>query len=320
MSFAILQQKINAKKNPTVMGLDPKLEYAPPHIIDEVTAKFGKTKKAAGEALFLFNKGLIDACYDLIPAVKPQSAYYEMYGLDGLEALYKTVEYAKSKDLYVILDGKRNDIGATAEAYSAAYLGETEIFGESQNMLDADCLTVNPYLGIDGIQPFIDNCVKFNKSIFVLVKTSNKSSGDFQDIIVSSAADVDGKPFYEKVAQSVIQWGDSCKNVGTNCVRPLDFRYNPVGAVVGATYPQQLADLRKLMPHTFFLVPGFGAQGGAADDVKPAFDKNGGGAIVNSSRAIMCAWMKSGDGENFGGLAREEVIRMRYAIAGVVGR
>ena len=295
MSFAILQQKINAKNNPTVMGLDPKLEFIPKHITDEVISEFGKTAKAAGEAIFRFNKGLIDACFDLIPAVKPQSAYYEMYGLDGIEALYKTVKYAKSKDLYVILDGKRNDIGATAEAYSAAYLGETNIFGENKKILDADCLTVNPYLGIDGIQPFIDNCVKFDKSIFVLVKTSNKSSGDFQDIIV------EGKPFYEKVAEKILEWGN----------------IDNIGVVIGATYPQQLADLRKLMPNTFFLVPGFGAQGGAANDVKPAFDKNGGGMIVNSSRAIMCAHQKYNDGENFGKYAREEVIRMRDAINGV---
>jgi len=298
MSFAVLQQKINQKKNPAVMGLDPKLEFVPKHITEEVIKEFGRTKKAAGEALFRFNKGLIDSCFDLIPAIKPQSAYYEMYGLDGLEALYKTIEYAKSKDLYVILDGKRNDIGATAEAYSAAYLGETDIFGENQKMLDADCLTVNPYLGIDGIKPFIDNCEKFGKSIFVLVKTSNQSSGDFQDIIV------DGKPFYEKIAERVLEWGST----------------DNIGVVIGATYPEQLADLRKIMPDTFFLVPGFGAQGGAADDVKPAFDENGGGAIVNSSRAIMCAYIKQNDGENFGKRAREEVIRMRDSINGVMGK
>ena len=300
MSFANLQEKINAKKNPTVMGLDPKLEFVPKHIIDKAVNKYGRTKKAAGEALFLFNKGLIDACFDLIPAIKPQSAYYEMYGLDGIEALYKTVDYAKSKDLYVILDAKRGDIGATAEAYSAAYLGETDIFGENQKILDADCLTVNPYLGIDGIKPFIDNCVKFDKSIFVLVKTSNKSSGDFQDIIV------DNKPFYEKVARKVLEWGSS----------------ENIGVVIGATYPEQLKDLRKIMRNTFFLVPGFGAQGGAADDVKPAFDENGEGAIVNSSRAIMCAYQKQFDdknaGENFGKYARGEVIRMRDAINSVI--
>ena len=294
MSFAILQEKIDEKKNPTVMGLDPKLEYIPAHIADKAIKDFGRTKKAAGEALFEFGKGLIDACHDLVPAVKPQMAYYEMYGTYGIKALHKTVEYAKSKNLYVILDGKRGDIGETAKAYSAAYLGETDIFGESCEMLSADCLTVNPYLGIDGVRPFIDNCEKFGKAIFVLVKTSNASSGDFQDIIV------DGAPFYERVARKILEWG----------------RIENVGAVVGATYPEQLAELRKIMPRTFFLVPGFGAQGGSAADVKPAFDENGRGAIVNSSRAIMCAWQKRGEGANFGKWAREEVEHMRDAIYG----
>jgi len=304
MSFKVLQNKINAKRNPTVMGLDPKLQLVPEHIKNEVIKEFGKTKKAAGEAIFRFNKELINACHDLIPAVKPQSAYYEMYGIDGIDALYRTIGYAKSKDLYVILDGKRNDIGATAEAYSSAYLGESIIFSESVKILDCDCLTVNPYLGIDGVKPFIDNCAKFDKSIFVLVKTSNKSSGDFQDIKIA-----DGGTLYEKVAQSVIEWGKGCG----------DYKYNNIGAVIGATYPEQLKSLRKVMQNTFFLVPGFGAQGGAADDIKYAFDENGEGAIVNSSRAIMCAYMNSPDksGLDFGKWAREEVLRMRDAINGV---
>ena len=295
MSFKILQDKINSKNNPSVMGLDPRLEYVPQHIICEVIAEFGKTKKAVGEAIFRFNKGLIDACCDLIPAVKPQSAYYEMYGLDGINALYRTVEYAKSKGLYVILDAKRGDIGATCEAYSAAYLGESVIFEENVKILDCDCLTVNPYLGIDGVKPFIDDCEKFGKSVFVLVKTSNKSSGDFQDVQLAS-----GGTLYEKVAQSITEWGSS----------------DNIGAVVGATYPQQLKDLRGKMGDTFFLVPGFGAQGGAADDLKHAFTKQGERAIVNSSRAIMCAYQKSPDttGTEFGKWAREEVIRMRDVI------
>lgn len=292
MSFAMLQKKIHAKKNPTVMGLDPKLEFIPEHITKKAAADFGKTEKAAGEALFEFGKGLIDACFDLIPAVKLQTAYYEMYGPEGIKALYKTAEYAASKELYVIIDGKRGDIGATAEAYSAAYLGESDIFGESRRMLNADCLTVNPYLGFDGVKPFVDNCEKFDKSIFVLVKTSNTSSGDFQDIAA------DGAPLYERVAKKILEWGKS----------------GHIGAVVGATYPKQLISLRKIMPETFFLVPGFGAQGAAAADVKHAFDPSGGGAVVNSSRAIMCAWAKYGDGENFGGRAREEAERMRDAI------
>ena len=298
MSFKILQEKINAKNNPSVMGLDPRLEYVPEHIIREVIEEFGKTKKAAGEAIFRLNKGLIDACHDLIPAVKPQSAYYEMYGLEGLDALYRTTAYAKSKDLYVILDAKRGDVGATCEAYSAAYLGESIIFDENVKILDCDCLTVNPYLGIDGVKPFIDNCVKFDKAIFVLVKTSNKSSGDFQDIKIAG-----GGTLYEKVAQELIKWGN----------------IDNIGAVVGATYPEQLKELREMTPGTFFLVPGFGAQGGAADDIKYAFDANGEGALINSSRAIMCAYQNSPDksGAEFGRWAREEVARMRDAINGV---
>lgn len=284
------------------MGLDPRLEYIPEHIKDEAVKKFGKTQKAAGEALFIFNKGLIDSCFDLIPAVKPQSAYYEMYGIEGIYAMYKTIAYAKSKDLYVILDGKRGDIGESARAYSAAYLGETDIFGEGQKIFDADCLTVNPYLGYDGIGPFVENCEKYGKSIFVLVKTSNESSGDFQDITV------DGEPFYEKVARKIMDWG----------------AFGHVGAVIGATYPKQLAGLRKILTDTFFLVPGFGAQGGTAEDVKFAFDKNGESVIVNSSRAIMCAYQKQKGadkdaGENFGKWAREEVIRMKNAINDLKG-
>ena len=294
MSFKVLQGKIDAKNNPTVMGLDPKLEYVPEHIISEVTGEFGKTPKAAGEAIFRFNKGLIDACYDLVPAVKPQSAYYEMYGLEGLGALCRTVDYARSKGLYVILDAKRGDIGATCEAYSSAYLGGSMVFGERAGFLDCDCLTVNPYLGRDGVQPFIDDCVKFGKSIFVLVKTSNKSSGDFQDMKLAG-----GGTLYEHVARELISWGEP----------------DNIGAVVGATYSEQLADLRGLMPRSFLLVPGFGAQGGAAADIRRAFDRNGGGAVVNSSRAIMCAWQgKPGAGLNFGECARDEVIRMRDAL------
>ncbi|MCL2099450.1 MAG: orotidine-5'-phosphate decarboxylase [Oscillospiraceae bacterium] len=295
MSFKNLQEKINKKQNPSVMGLDPKLEYIPEHIITAAVKEFGRTKKAAGEAIFSFNKGLIDCCHDLIPAVKPQSAYYEMYGIDGICALHRTIEYAKSKDLYVILDAKRGDIGATCEAYSAAYLGEVDIFGQRQPMLDCDCLTVNPYLGFDGIEPFMEDCKKFNKSIFVLVKTSNKSSGDFQDIEI-----LKGGTLYEKVARSLLKWG-SPENTG---------------AVIGATYPLQLEALRAFMPDTFFLVPGFGAQGGAADDLKHAFDKNGERAIINSSRALMCAYKTSPDktGVEYGKWTREEVIHMREAI------
>ena len=303
MSFTVLQQKINEKKNPTVVGLDPKLEFIPKYIINDVTKEFGETREAAGEALFRFNKEIIDCCYDLVPAIKPQSAYYEMYGLEGLKALWRTVEYGKLKGLYVILDAKRNDIGATAEAYSAAYLGGTELFGTHDTMLDADSLTVNPYLGIDGIKPFMDMCRKFDKTIFVLVKTSNKSSGDFQDIIIKEH----DMPLYEHVANMVMSWGEDCKSEKGG-------KFNPVGAVIGATYPEQLKNLRKKMKNTFLLIPGFGAQGGTAEDIKHAFDKDDEGAIINSSRAIMCAYMKHNDEENFGKYARGEVIAMRDAI------
>lgn len=304
MSFSNLKKKIKEKNNPTVMGLDPKLDFIPPHIIDKAVKEFGKTEKAAGEAVFEFNKILIDCCYDLIPAIKPQSAYFEMYGLEGLAALKKTVEYAKTKGLYVILDAKRGDIGSTAEAYSSAYLGKTNIFGEEKTLFDADCLTVNPYLGSDGVDPFIADCKKYDKSIFVLVKTSNKSSGEFQDRRFEG-----GTTLYETVADKIIEWGaDNISECG----------YSKIGAVVGATYPEQLKQMREKMKNTFLLIPGYGTQGGGAEDVKYAFDSNGGGAIVNASRSIMCAYKKDGKPEAFGECARAEVIRMRDDILGAI--
>lgn len=304
MSFSQLMKQIKEKNNPTVMGLDPKLDFIPQHIIDKAVKEFGKTEKAAGEAIFEFNKNLIDCCYELVPAIKPQSAYYEMYGLEGLIALRRTVEYARTKSLYVILDAKRGDIGATAEAYSSAYLGKTDIFGEEKSLFDADCLTVNPYLGSDGVDPFIADCRKYDKSIFVLVKTSNKSSGEFQDKIFEG-----GTSLYETVAEKIIEWG--ADNIG-------EFGYSKIGAVVGATYPEQLKQMREKLKNTFLLIPGYGAQGGGAEDVKYAFDANGEGAIVNASRSIMCAYKKSGKPEAFGECARAEVIRMRDDILGAI--
>lgn len=304
MSFKILSEKIKQKQNPTVMGLDPLLDYIPNHIKIAAAEKFDDSSAAAGEAIFNFNKALIDAVCDQIPAVKPQSAFYEMYGIDGLIALKKTAMYARSKGLYVIIDAKRGDIGSTAEAYSSAYLGETSLLKEKESFIACDCMTVNPYLGIDGIKPFLDNCVKYDKSIFILVKTSNKSSGDFQDIIIKDKE----IPLYEIVAQKVTEWGRTF-NIKNE-------RYNPAGAVIGATYPKQLEILRAKMPDTFFLIPGFGAQGGNAGDVKAAFNKDGTGAIVNSSRAIMCAYQKkeSFDERNFAEYAREEVLNMKKAL------
>ncbi len=301
MSIDLLIEKIKEKKNPTVAGLDPRWEYVPEYIREDAIAKYGKTNQAVGAALTSFNKGLIDSLCDIVPAVKPQSAYYEMYGLSGLTALAETISYAREKGMYVILDGKRNDIGKTAEAYAAAYLGKANADDFTvQNELESEGLTVNGYLGSDGIKPFVAACRDFGKTIFVLVKTSNPSSGELQDL------SVEGETIYRKMAAMVNAWGEGLEG---------KYGYGPVGAVVGATYPEQLKELRILMPKSYILVPGYGAQGGGAKDVAGAFDKNGLGAIINSSRGIMCAYQK-GDykPEEFAKAARDEAIRMREDI------
>lgn len=297
----LLIEKIREKGNPTVAGLDPKLDYLPDEMKKKAFKEYGETFEGAANALFEFNKELIDALCDVVPAVKPQSAYYEMYGVEGIKCLKKTIDYAKEKGMYVILDGKRGDIGATSEAYAAAYLGNTEIGGGSYAAFGADCLTVNPYLGSDGILPFVKKCEEGKKGIFALVKTSNKSSGELQDLKSG------GKYIYEIVAELVKEWGGS--TIGM-------YGYGNVGAVVGATYPQQAETLRKQMPHTYFLVPGYGAQGGGAKDVAPCFNKDGMGAIVNASRSIMCAYIKNGG--SVGEAARKEAIRMRDDITSVI--
>lgn len=297
MSFDRLIDKIIETQNPTVVGLDPKLDYIPEYIKEKCVAKHGVGFKAAAAALYKFNKGIIDAVCDVVPAVKPQAAYYEMYGYYGVKALYKTIRYAQSKGMYVILDGKRNDIGATMEAYSAAYLGTTDVFGEKEKPFGADSLTVNGYLGTDGIAP----ALKTGGSIFVLVKTSNKSSGELQDRRLC-----DGKTIYETM-------GDMCEKWGADSIGK--YGYSAVGAVVGATYPAMLTEMREKLPHTFFLVPGYGAQGGGAEGVAGGFDKNGLGAIVNSSRAVMCAYKKEGcDEHDYAAAARREVLRMKEDI------
>ena len=304
MSFEPLIKKIREKNNPTVMGLDPIIDYIPDYIKEKAVKEYGDTFKAAGEAIFEFNKGLIDAAAELVPAVKPQSAFYEMYGIEGLIALEKTIEYAKAAGLYVILDVKRNDIGNTAEAYAKAFIGETQLFNSKAKATPVDCVTVNPYLGIDGVKPFIDIAAENDKSMFILVKTSNKSSGDFQDLEIGDST------LYRKVAAKVEEWGAPYVS---------ESGYSPCGAVVGATYPKQLTELRAAMPHTFFLIPGYGAQGGAANDIVGAFDKNKNGAIVNSSRALMCAYKKAGDdGTNFKACTRDAVIAMRDDINSVL--
>ncbi|MFI3206219.1 MAG: orotidine-5'-phosphate decarboxylase, partial [Clostridia bacterium] len=257
-------------------------------------------------SLLEYNKALIDAHCDIVPAVKPQAAYYEMYGWQGVKALSETIAYAKSKGMFVITDGKRNDIGTTMEAYAKAHLGSTDVFGETVSAFGGDCLTVNGYLGTDGIAPLMDICKNEDKGIFVLVKTSNPSSGELQDQKLEN-----GNSVYAEMGKMCEVWGES--DMGK-------YGYSAVGAVVGATYKEQLGEMREKAPRTFFLVPGYGAQGGAADDVAPAFDKNGLGAIVNSSRGIMCAWQKEKcDEKEYAMAARREAIRMRDEIIARIG-
>jgi orotidine-5'-phosphate decarboxylase len=294
---------IKEKNNPTVVGLDPRIEYVPQFIKEKAFSEYGNNLNGVAEALWEFNKGIMDAVYDIVPAVKPQLAYYEMYGLDGLEVFERTVQYAKDKGMLVIADGKRNDIGSTAEAYSSAFLGKTPIDeNTNESIFDADALTVNPYLGIDGIKPFLDDCKKYEKGIFILVKTSNKSSGQLQDLILN-----DGRSIYEVVAGLVDEWGSDITG---------KYGYSSVGAVVGATYPEQAKALRQIMKRAYILVPGYGAQGGTAKDIVSSFNEDGLGAIVNASRSIMCAyksdlWKETYSEDKFADACRAEALRMR---------
>ena len=306
MSMDNLLRAICDKQNPTVAGLDPKLDYVPQYIKDKAFNKYGETLKGAAKAILEFNKCLIDALQEVVPAVKPQAAYYEMYGTAGIKTLYKTQEYARSRGMYVITDGKRNDIGTTMEAYAAAHLGKVKVGNEEYEPFLGDALTVNGYLGSDGINPLIKVCKENDKGIFVLVKTSNPSSGELQDLLI------DGVPVYERMGNMCEKWGEQI---------PGEYGYSGVGAVVGATYPEQIAELRKKLPHTFFLIPGYGAQGATAKDIAAAFDENGLGGIVNSSRGIMTAYKKEGcDEHDFAGAAFREALRMRDEIMGFVGK
>lgn len=296
---------IKLKGNPTVVGLDPKIEYIPDFIKDKYTKDLGKNTSALCLAVTEFNKRLIDSIHDIVPAVKPQLAYYEMLGLDGMKAFDETCKYASEKGLLVIADGKRNDIGSTSEAYANAYLGSAEMPG-----FVADALTVNPYLGIDGVKPFIDNCDKYGKGIFILVKTSNKSSGQLQDLKLAN-----GQSLYESVATLVDEWGQGV--VGK-------YGYSSVGAVVGATYPNQAEKLRSIMKQAYILVPGYGAQGGTAKDAAVNFNKDGLGAIVNASRSIMCGyksdrWKKQYNDHSFDEAARAEAIFMKNDLCLAIG-
>ena len=268
-----LIQNIEKKDAPIVVGLDPMMNYVPAFIQKQAYEQYGETLEGAAEAIWVYNKGIIDATYDLIPAVKPQIAMYEQFGVPGLAAYQKTCAYAKQKGLVVIGDVKRGDIGSTSAAYAVGHLGMVTVGSKQYAPFDEDFATVNPYLGTDGIKPFIDVCNECNKGIFVLVKTSNPSSGEFQDQLI------DGKPLYEYVAKKVVEWGEMT----------MDGDYSNVGCVVGATYPEMGKVLRKLMPKTYILVPGYGAQGGKAEDLVHYFNADGLGAIVNSSRGIIAA-------------------------------
>jgi orotidine-5'-phosphate decarboxylase len=290
-----LTAKIKKTGAPIVVGLDPMLNYVPQHIQKKAFAEFGETLEGAAEAIWQFNKEIVDKTYDLIPAVKPQIAMYEQFGLPGLAAFKKTVDYCKEKGLVVIGDIKRGDIGSTSAAYAVGHIGKVQVGSRSYAPFDEDFVTVNPYLGSDGINPFLDVCREEKKGIFVLVKTSNPSSGEFQDRLI------DGRPLYELVGEKVAQWGESL----------MGEEYSYVGAVVGATYPEMGKVLRKIMPKAYILVPGYGAQGGKGKDLVHFFNEDGLGAIVNSSRGIIAAYKqetyaKYGE-ENFADASRAAV-------------
>ncbi|MBQ2835745.1 MAG: orotidine-5'-phosphate decarboxylase [Clostridia bacterium] len=300
-----LIEKIKQTKNPTVMGLDPRYEMLPKCVIE----KYPQTLEGAAQAIIEYNKALIDATYDIIPAVKPQIAFYEMFGIPGMQAFKETCEYAKEKGMIVIADIKRGDIGSTAQGYSNAYLGKTKIGDIEQSIFDVDFITVNPYMGTDCVKPFIDDCKKYNKGLFILVKTSNPSSGELQDLKFEN-----GKEVYKEVAELVERWGQEL--IGTN-------GYSSIAAVVGATYPEQLQQIREIAPHTYFLIPGYGAQGGTARDIAYGFDKNGLGGIVNASRSLMCAyksekWKDKFEEKDYAQATRAEAIRMREELNQVI--
>lgn len=297
-----LCQNIIDKNAPIVVGLDPMLDYVPEEVKQRAFAEYGETLEGAGEAIWQFNKAIVDATADLIPAVKPQIAMYEQFGIPGMVAFKKTVDYCKEKGLVVIGDIKRGDIGSTSAAYAVGHVGHVKVGSKSYAGFDEDFVTVNPYLGSDGIKPFIDVCKEENKGIFVLVKTSNPSSGEFQDQLV------DGKPLYELVGKKVAEWGEM----------HMGDAYSYVGCVVGATYPEMGKVLRQIMPKTFILVPGYGAQGGKAEDLVPYFNKDGLGAIINSSRGIIAAYKQDKysrfGSANFADASRQAVLDMREDI------
>ena len=301
-----LVEKIKKTKAPIVVGLDPMLSYVPKHIVQKSYEAYGETLKGAADAIWQFNKGIIDHVYDLIPAVTPQIALYEQLGVEGMQVFQKTIDYCHEKDLVVIGDVKRGDIGSTSAAYATAHLGKVTVGSKKYSAFNEDFATVNPYFGIDGVQPFLDVCKQEQKGLFILVKTSNPSSGEFQDRLI------DGRPLYEHVGEKVAEWG--AQHMGED--------YSYIGAVVGATYPQAGKMMRKVMPKTLILVPGYGAQGGKGADLVHYFNEDGLGAIVNSSRGIIAAYKQEQyaqfSPENYADASRQAVLDMIADINGAL--
>ena len=300
-----LINKIKETNNPTVMGLDPRFDMIPKCVTD----KYEKTLEGVSKAILEYNKALIDETCDIIPAVKPQIAFYEMFGIPGMEAFKETCKYAKEKGMIVIADIKRGDIGSTAQGYSNAFLGKTKIGDKEESIFDVDFVTVNPYMGTDCVKPFVEDCKKYDKGIFILVKTSNPSSGELQDLKLEN-----GQEVYMQVANLVEKWGEDL--IG-------EYGYSSIAAVVGATYPEQLEQIRKEAPHTYFLIPGYGAQGGKANDIALGFDKNGLGGIVNASRSLMCAykselWKDEFKEEEYAKATRAETLRMKEELQAAI--
>lgn len=301
-----LVEKIKKTNAPVVVGLDPMLSYVPEHILRKSYAEFGETLEGAADAIWQFNKGIIDCVYDLIPAVKPQIALYEQFGIEGMKAFQKTIDYCHEKDLVVIGDVKRGDIGSTSAAYAVGHLGKAAVGSRQLSAFNEDFATVNPYFGTDGIQPFLDVCKEEKKGLFILVKTSNPSSGEFQD------RQIDGRPLYEYIGEKVAEWG----------AQHMGEAYSYIGAVVGATYPEAGRIMRKVMPKTYILVPGYGAQGGKGSDLVHYFNEDGLGAIVNSSRGIIAAYKQEKyagfTAENYADASRQAVLDMIADINGAL--
>ena len=300
-----LINKIKETNNPTVIGLDPRYELLPKCILE----KYPNTLEGVSQVIIEYNKALIDETCDVIPAVKPQIAFYEMFGIPGMKAFEETCKYAKQKGMIVIADIKRGDIGSTAQGYSNAYLGKTKIGEKEESIFDVDFVTVNPYMGTDCVKPFIEDCKKYGKGIFILIKTSNPSSGELQDVKLEN-----GEEVYLKVSKLVEEWGKDLRG---------EYGYSSIAAVVGATYPKQLKEIREIAPHTYFLIPGYGAQGGKAEDIALGFDKNGLGGIVNASRSLMCAykselWKDKFEEKDYAKATRAEALRMKEELGGII--